>query len=67
MLETSHGITLARGLMGERDDVYGHAIDDALAELVPVILDIATGGWESLRFYARPDQLPGAGPNAENE
>jgi hypothetical protein len=55
---SSNGISLARGLMGEHDDTYGEAIDDALSELVPLILEIAAGGWDSLRFYARPDQLP---------
>jgi hypothetical protein len=58
VLETSNGITLARGLVGEHNDTYGEAIDDALSELVPVILDVAAGSWDSLRFYARPDQLP---------
>jgi hypothetical protein len=67
VLENSDGITLARGLVGEHNDIYGHAIDDALSELVPVVLDVAAGGWESLRFYARPEQLPGAGQNVENE
>lgn len=56
ILESSNGITLARGLMGEHDDVYGEAIDDALAELMPVVLEIAAGGWESLRFYAPSPQ-----------
>lgn len=59
VLENSNGIALARGFVGEHNDVYGHAIDDALSELVPVILDVAAGGWESLRFYARPEQVPG--------
>jgi hypothetical protein len=58
ILESSNGISLARGLSGEHDDTYGEAIDDALSELVPLILEIAAGGWDSLRFYARPDQLP---------
>lgn len=60
IMEGSNGIAQARGLMGEHDDVYGHAVDDALAELVPVVLDIAAGGFESLRFYARSDQVPAA-------
>jgi hypothetical protein len=57
ILESSNGVSLARGLTGEHDDTYGEAIDDALSELVPVILDMAAGGWESLRFYARPEQV----------
>jgi hypothetical protein len=67
ILESSNGISLARGLVGEHNDVYGQAIDDALSELVPVILDIAAGGWESLRFYARPEQMPEASQNAQEE
>jgi hypothetical protein len=59
-LENSNGVAAARGLMGEHDDVYGHAVDDALADLVPTILDVAAGGWESLKFYARPEQVPAA-------
>jgi len=55
VLETSNGISLARGLIGEHDDVYGHAIDDALAELMPVIYKIAAGGWEGLKWYV-PNQ-----------
>lgn len=65
ILEGSNGISLARGMLGEHNDVYGQAIDDALSELVPVVLDIAAGGWESLKFYARPEQLPGAGNVSE--
>lgn len=58
ILENSNGIAMARGLVGEHNDTYGHAVDDALSELVPVILDVAAGGWKSLRFYARPEQVP---------
>ena len=57
ILEGSNGVTLARGLAGEHDDIYGEAIDDALSELVPVIVEIAVGGWESLKVYA-PTQEP---------
>lgn len=70
IMEGSNGISLARGMVGEHNDVYGQAIDDALSELVPVVLDIAAGGWESLQFYARSDQLPGAnkdGGNSDSE
>jgi hypothetical protein len=61
VLEASNGITLARGLVGEHDDVYGHAIDDALSDLVPVIVEIAAGGWESLKFYAPVLESPEEG------
>lgn len=67
ILENSNGITLARGMVGEHNDVYGHAIDDALSELVPVILDIAAGGWESLKFYARTEQVPGGSEEKRGE
>lgn len=52
ILENSNGISLARGMVGEHNDVYGHAIDDALSELIPVCVEIAAGGWEGLQFYA---------------
>src|SRR6266550_4880044 len=55
ILENSNGISLARGMLGEHNDVYGQAIDDALSELIPVAIEIAAGGWESLQFYAPPD------------
>jgi len=51
VLENSDGVSLARGLVGEHDDVYGEAIDDALAELMPVIFQIAAGGWDGLKYY----------------
>lgn len=54
VLENSNGITLARGMVGERNDVYGHAVDDALSELMPVIFSVAAGGWEGLKFYVPP-------------
>ncbi len=56
VLEASNGISLARGLVGEHDDVYGEAIDDALSELMPVICKVAEGGWEELKWYV-PDSL----------
>jgi len=56
VLENSDGISLARGLLGEHADVYGHAIDDALAELMPVMYRIAAGGWEGLKYYVPPEQ-----------
>lgn len=55
ILESSNGIAMARGMLGEHNDVYGEAIDDALSDLVPVIVEIAAGGWESLKFYAPGD------------
>lgn len=58
ILENSNGIALARGLVGEHNDVYGHAVDDALAELVPVIIEISAGGFESLKFYAGSAYVP---------
>lgn len=51
VLNGSDGISLARGMMGEHDDTYGEAIDDALSEIMPVIFEISAGGWEGLRFY----------------
>jgi hypothetical protein len=55
LLENADGITQARGLMGEHDDVYMEAIDDALSELVPVVFEIAANGMESIKWYL-PDQ-----------
>ena len=55
VLEASNGISLARGMVGEHNDVYGQAIDDALSDLMPVIYGIAAGGWEGLKFYV-PDE-----------
>ena len=56
-LEASNGISLARGLLGEHNDVYGEAIDDALAVLFPAIWECVkdAGGWESLQYYLPPD------------
>lgn len=54
VLENSNGISMARGMVGEHNDVYGHAIDDALSELMPVIFGMAAGGWEGLWWYV-PD------------
>lgn len=51
VLESSNGISLARGMVGEHNDVYGHAIDDALSELMPVIFEICAGGWDGLKYY----------------
>ncbi len=51
VLEASNGISLARGMVGEHNDIYGQAIDDALSELMPVICKIAANGWESLKYY----------------
>lgn len=50
-LEGSNGISLARGMVGEHNDVYGKAVDDALGELMPVIYRIAAGGWDGLKWY----------------
>jgi hypothetical protein len=55
-LEGSNGISLARGMMGEHDDTYGEAIDDALSELMPIIYKCAAGGWESLKYYVPEEQ-----------
>lgn len=66
VLEGSNGIALARGFVGEHNDVYGHAVDDALSDLVPVIVAIAAGGWESLKFYA-PDGQPATGAGIADE
>lgn len=51
LLENTNGISAARGMVGEHEDVYGHAIDDALADLMPVIYKISANGWESLKYY----------------
>jgi hypothetical protein len=56
ILEGSNGISLARGMVGEHNDVYGQAIDDALSELMPVLFRISAGGWDSLKWYV-PQEL----------
>jgi hypothetical protein len=56
ILEGSNGISLARGLVGEHNDVYGQAIDDALSELMPVVFRISPGGWDSLKWYV-PEEI----------
>jgi hypothetical protein len=56
VLEGSNGISLARGMVGEHNDVYGQAIDDALSELMPVLFRIAAGGWDGLKWYVPQDQ-----------
>lgn len=62
VLENSNGIAMARGIAGEHNDVYGHAIDDALSELMPVIFSAAAGGWEGLKWYVpEKEQQPEEG------
>lgn len=56
ILEGSNGISQARGLAGEHDDVYGQAIDDALSELMPVVFRISADGWDSLKWYV-PEEM----------
>jgi hypothetical protein len=51
VLEGSNSISLARGMVGEHNDVYGQAIDDALSHLMPVLFKIAAGGWDGLKWY----------------
>lgn len=58
VLENTNGISLARGMVGEHNDVYGEAIDDALSELMPMIYKISAGGWDSLKFYV-PQEMQG--------
>lgn len=61
VLEASNGISFARGMVGKHNDVYGQALDDALAELMPVIIKIAAGNWEGLKSYgprAEPGNIP---------
>jgi hypothetical protein len=55
VLGGSNGIALARGMVGEHNDVYGQAIDDALSDLMPIIYRIAAGGWDSLKWYVPED------------
>jgi hypothetical protein len=57
ILESSNGISMARGLMGEHDDTYMEAIDDALSELMPIVYEAATMGWQSLSFYVPQEIL----------
>jgi hypothetical protein len=61
VLEGSNGISLARGMVGEHNDVYSQAVDDALSELMPVIFRISAAGWESLKWYV-PQELQDAQP-----
>lgn len=56
VLDTSNGISLARGMVGEHNDVYAQAIDGALSELMPVIFKISAGGWEGLKWYV-PEEM----------
>jgi hypothetical protein len=51
VLEGSDGISLARGMVGEHNDIYGQAIDDALSELVPIIYRICEEDWHTLKCY----------------
>jgi hypothetical protein len=57
VLESSNGITLARGLVGEHNDTYGEAIDDALSDIMPIAYELATMGWASLKFYVPSEIL----------
>jgi hypothetical protein len=59
MLESSNGISLARGFVGEHNDIYGRAIDDALSDLMPVIYKISPGGWDGLKYYVPPEEQTG--------
>ena len=53
VLEGSNGISLARGMVGEHNDIYAQAIDGALSELMPDIFACveSSGGLESLKWY----------------
>lgn len=64
VLEGSNGISLARGMVGEHNDVYGQAIDDTLSELMPAIFACveSSGGLESLKWY-----VPGQEPQAQDK
>lgn len=67
VLEASNGISLARGMLGEHNDVYGHAIDSALAQLVPVIYKIAAGGWQGLKWYVPREKRKSRGTKNPQE
>ena len=56
VLESTDGFEQVFGLVGDSpDEICAQQLDDALAELFPVILRVSAGGWESLKFYAPPD------------
>lgn len=67
VLEGSNGISLARGMLGEHNDVYGQAIDDALSELVPVVYKVCAGGWQSLKYYVPREQRKSQGTKNPRE
>ena len=67
VLEASNGISLARGMVGEHNDVYSQAIDDALSELMPVIYKISANGWESLKWYVPREQRKSQGTKNRHE
>lgn len=67
VLEGSNGISLARGMVGEHNDVYAAAIDDALSELVPVIYRICAGGWQGLKWYVPREQRKSQGTKNPRE
>jgi hypothetical protein len=67
VLEASNGISLARGLVGEHDDVYGQAIDDALSDLMPVIYKVSANGWESLKCYVPREHRKSRGTKNPHE
>lgn len=67
VLEGSNGISLAWGLVGEHNDIYGQAVDDALSELMPVIYKISANGWESLKWYVPREQRKSQGTKNRRE
>ncbi len=67
VLEASNGITLARGMVGEHNDVYGQAIDDALSDLMPVIYKISANGWASLKWYVPREERKSRGTKNPKE
>lgn len=45
VLRDADGIDSLHGFMGESEDIYAHALADAMGELVQTIYKICPGGW----------------------
>ena len=56
VLETFNGFEMVFGILGDSpEEICAQHVDDALADLFPVVLHLCAGGWESLKWYAPPD------------
>ena len=68
ILRMQDGIVAARGLIGERENVYAQQISDALGLLIPLVYkwaEVGELGWELALKWFLPDGTPPVPTEAE--